>query len=1061
MALSSKTTTKSTKTQKASNKVLPKQDTKVQQRIFGAADVSPSSIPLNVSDFRDKLERIAENSSLRGRWHKLGAETNDQLNMTGRDMTDVSQESAPVQNNFNVVTKQISILSNFIIKLDYKFRDFESTIQQTNVKIATEIAKNQITLVNQVNKQLKTFDSTIDKFQQRVDTHDRQLDEIYAQVRNTKKTSAVSTFLERRQQKNNVEQYQSPIKNTIQQQTAGVVERSAGTILGAIATRALAVPALIAGATAGVVGAGLYAGGSYLFGGSDKDKSNPSKNSTDEIKIVSSENILIESKKKIELKASHIILNADKIEFKGKVSYPSDRTSISDENQSTPKTQQFRSGASSGSRSSTDTRSLEAQSTQPKDLSNPTFQKFSPGASSSGGVLGYSGSGSATSAGTSDVPSAPKVSIPKSALQNITEGISSGSVAINKGRVDKSQYKSLVMSEIKKQGLDKLTPKDMKKYGIDGTPESWANLLMSLTNAESGFKPKADGDHGMFDGGSHGMFQLSKNDSVNYKLNGGKPFTMEQLQDPATNVKAAIAIMKKQIQNKGSIRAGAGSYWGPIKRDQLQIEDYSGIKTASDKPMLPGITKVVSKAEQNYNLLERSAQKRANAKIEPDRGNFKNQRQFNAALGDYNKRNPNASVTPENNVGGQKYNINDNIGSLKNTKRNENTRTSDMFRVGGKTPFNYGISQAAREEFGELGTNLTSIKLSNNKSLTVNKAVEVDMKGFLEEAMARGYDINDIGGYAFRRNVNNPSKMSTHASGGTVDLNSSRNPNNTNQTDMPEGMKKLAMKYGFAQLGNDKMHFERVPPNFRGEYIKRLLEDGTLNIDDPIVKQRISEGLLDPKDLQSISQTSSNQPPKSLKERSLTGYSGIEEAKKASTDPNYFKIKSAPAKVMSKSNVLNEPDKKLKNTTSIRQGPMPIVKPKPQMVAGATGRTISMQTDPKLHPRGAMAAANKNAVQEKVKDMTPTESAKAARGGAYAGGGIKARIVEDAPKKQMQPRGAPTATSTKSETSSQTTSQKPMKEPKGEQTSSYDNSGDSIPPGPSDSGYGDYKNCLV
>jgi hypothetical protein len=69
--------------------------------------------------------------------------------------------------------------------------------------------------------------------------------------------------------------------------------------------------------------------------------------------------------------------------------------------------------------------------------------------------------------------------------------------------------------------------------------------------------------------GSHGLFQLSPQDAVNYGLQ-DRPFTMAQLRDPDVNARAAVAIAEKRVQQAGTVGGrGVGAYWGPIKRGEL------------------------------------------------------------------------------------------------------------------------------------------------------------------------------------------------------------------------------------------------------------------------------------------------------------------------------------------------------------------------------------------------------------------------------------------------------------------------------------------------------------
>ncbi len=177
------------------------------------------------------------------------------------------------------------------------------------------------------------------------------------------------------------------------------------------------------------------------------------------------------------------------------------------------------------------------------------------GGSSGGSSGGTSGtSGNSGTSGTSDASG--------------TSGTSgSGDLkADSRGKVSPADLKAYIQQKISSSKLNGFKPRDGAAYGVDGSPGSWANFMTKLCQKESDFKSGTVGDVGQFRGGSRGLFQLSYDDAKNYKLNGGRPFTAQQLADPKTNVDAAIAIMESLVTKNGSIQGGAGKYWGPIKR---------------------------------------------------------------------------------------------------------------------------------------------------------------------------------------------------------------------------------------------------------------------------------------------------------------------------------------------------------------------------------------------------------------------------------------------------------------------------------------------------------------
>ena len=122
------------------------------------------------------------------------------------------------------------------------------------------------------------------------------------------------------------------------------------------------------------------------------------------------------------------------------------------------------------------------------------------------------------------------------------------------------------------------------------------------------------------------------------------------------------------------------------------------------------------------------------------------------------------------------------------------------------TPFN-----------GQLNPELGQVKTQSGLTTQVAKDMVPKFQGFITDLEATGYKIRELGGYANRRNVNDPSKWSAHAYGAAIDINPSSNPNQTRQTDMPrDKVQNLIQKHGLGWGLNwnsvgDPMHFSAMP----------------------------------------------------------------------------------------------------------------------------------------------------------------------------------------------------------------------------------------------------------
>ena len=136
-----------------------------------------------------------------------------------------------------------------------------------------------------------------------------------------------------------------------------------------------------------------------------------------------------------------------------------------------------------------------------------------------------------------------------------------------RGNVNPDNMRNYVANKISQSKLNGFVPIDGAKYGITtGSPAEWANFITGLAYHESGLNTHNVGDVGQFGSGSRGLLQLSVGDAQTYGLNGGQPFTHEQLADPTTNTDAALRIIESLVNKNGMIK-DVGRYYGPISRE--------------------------------------------------------------------------------------------------------------------------------------------------------------------------------------------------------------------------------------------------------------------------------------------------------------------------------------------------------------------------------------------------------------------------------------------------------------------------------------------------------------
>lgn len=112
--------------------------------------------------------------------------------------------------------------------------------------------------------------------------------------------------------------------------------------------------------------------------------------------------------------------------------------------------------------------------------------------------------------------------------------------------------------------------------------------------------------------------------------------------------------------------------------------------------------------------------------------------------------------------------------------------------------------------------NLTTIKLPNGQSWTVNKQAAPAFRGLFDALQEAGYDPKSSGGFNYRA-IRGGSRLSQHAFGNAIDIDAANNPLGSTRTNMPANIADLAAKAGLEWGGNwkrrpDPMHFEWKGP---------------------------------------------------------------------------------------------------------------------------------------------------------------------------------------------------------------------------------------------------------
>lgn len=135
-----------------------------------------------------------------------------------------------------------------------------------------------------------------------------------------------------------------------------------------------------------------------------------------------------------------------------------------------------------------------------------------------------------------------------------------------------------LVDALRKSNLIKFNPKDKTDFGKESDMiKFWGNILTEMAYWESKWNPGSNYKES-FGVWSRGLFQLSLSDHKNYKMNLG--WTKEEdVNDPKTNIEAAVIIMDKLVSQDNRIAGkesgkwkGGARYWAVLRGSREYTE---------------------------------------------------------------------------------------------------------------------------------------------------------------------------------------------------------------------------------------------------------------------------------------------------------------------------------------------------------------------------------------------------------------------------------------------------------------------------------------------------------
>lgn len=155
-----------------------------------------------------------------------------------------------------------------------------------------------------------------------------------------------------------------------------------------------------------------------------------------------------------------------------------------------------------------------------------------------------------------------------------------GKVSVDsKGNMNKNEFFAAAVKTFEKSSLNGFVPADGEKYGIDGTPKSWARFAMSVANPESGFNVATTNMNDP--GGSLGVFQWGMHYGINSKnwkdpqaqLDAFATYSDQWVVNGGGYIKPPSGVKAKRYAGHG----GFGAAFSTVRNDTVLRKEHQAI----------------------------------------------------------------------------------------------------------------------------------------------------------------------------------------------------------------------------------------------------------------------------------------------------------------------------------------------------------------------------------------------------------------------------------------------------------------------------------------------------
>lgn len=168
----------------------------------------------------------------------------------------------------------------------------------------------------------------------------------------------------------------------------------------------------------------------------------------------------------------------------------------------------------------------------------------------------------------------PRPNIPESASKTNYKPFTGKIRVDQKGNANKQDFYDAAVTRFANSPLNGFVPADGKKYGIDGSPQSWAKFAVRVANQESSFNVNTTnlndpgGSYGIFQFGNHYGINQKNKDDPHAQLEAFVNYADQWVVNGGGHIQPPQGVEAKRYRGHGGFAAAFGS----VRRDEQERE---------------------------------------------------------------------------------------------------------------------------------------------------------------------------------------------------------------------------------------------------------------------------------------------------------------------------------------------------------------------------------------------------------------------------------------------------------------------------------------------------------